>query len=141
MRNVDCQVGYGYLVGSGSEEYRGLVSHTNGGLECQSWVLDKPHPHDFNHVKWNYCRNPGNKNTPEEEGVWCYTEDPNKRWDLCPVRRCSECDTGKSAAERISLNHFIRVRLQTSGLPGGHWVQIQRRREQDNGWARMPGMA
>ncbi len=33
----------------------------------------------------NYCRNPDNK----PDGPWCYTMDPNKRWEHCAVPLCS----------------------------------------------------
>ena len=33
----------------------------------------------------NYCRNPDGERMP-----WCYTTDPEKRWEDCPVPRCDE---------------------------------------------------
>ena len=33
----------------------------------------------------NYCRNPDN----EPNGPWCYTIDPDKRWEYCDVKLCS----------------------------------------------------
>merc|ERR1712179_482006 len=36
----------------------------------------------------NYCRNPDN----EDEGPWCYTTDPNKRWEFCDVPLCGSVD-------------------------------------------------
>ena len=34
----------------------------------------------------NYCRNPSRN----LKGVWCYTTDPDKRWEHCPVPICEE---------------------------------------------------
>ena len=36
-------------------------------------------------VNENYCRNPDN----ESNGPWCYTTDPDKRWEFCDVKLCS----------------------------------------------------
>ena len=33
----------------------------------------------------NFCRNPDNG-----QDVWCYTTDPNTRWEYCDVNLCSE---------------------------------------------------
>ena len=52
-------------------------------------------PHDakqFKTLAEDWCRNPDES----PEGVWCYTLDKEKRWDYCPVRRCSYCDSGYS---------------------------------------------
>ena len=34
----------------------------------------------------NYCRNPDN----EPGGPWCYTTDPDKRWEYCDVPVCDD---------------------------------------------------
>ena len=34
----------------------------------------------------NYCRNPDNS----AGGPWCYTTDPNTRWEYCDVPKCSK---------------------------------------------------
>ena len=92
VRNVDCQVGKGYNTEK-SEEYKGYQSHTILFKECQRWSSDFPHV--FNELEEDWCRNPNIAGKPQpEEGVWCYTYDRDDRWDYCPVRRCSDCDTG-----------------------------------------------
>ena len=76
--------------------YIGRVNTTISGLECQHWSSNTPHvPGHF--VKddafpdWsveaaeNYCRNPD----PDwQSGVWCYTMDPNVRFEECDVPEC-----------------------------------------------------
>lgn len=37
----------------------------------------------------NYCRNPDN----DEKGPWCYTTDPNTRFDYCNIPECEGEDT------------------------------------------------
>jgi len=88
----------------GGHEYRGTVSVTKSGKQCQAWSSNTPHePHssitddqfpDGSIVAAsNYCRNPSDTYTA---GVWCYTVDPDTRWELCDVPMC-----GKSAADCI----------------------------------------
>ena len=87
-----------------SEIYRGYERHTVLGKQCQRWDSDYPWTNVFNdepkHMYDNeltedWCRNAyiEGKVKPEE-AVWCYTLDVEERWDYCPVRRCSDCDTG-----------------------------------------------
>lgn len=60
---------------------------TSRGVECQQWSADYPDEpkhlpkENTNH---NYCRNPDN----DPRGPWCYTTDPDKRFDYCNVDDC-----------------------------------------------------
>jgi len=81
VRNVDCQAGHG-------NDYRGEVSLTKGGLECQAWNVKTPHSHTYHVGAHNHCRNPTGGDDP---AVWCYTTSPGKRWDFCPVKQCTGC--------------------------------------------------
>ena len=84
IKNIDCQIGNGAA-------YTGEVHKTKSGIECQAWNVVTPHNHGFGRLgDHNQCRNPDG-----EPGAWCYTTDKNKRWDLCDVRQCVDCDKGK----------------------------------------------
>nr|XP_022312336.1 uncharacterized protein LOC111117491 isoform X1 [Crassostrea virginica]XP_022312337.1 uncharacterized protein LOC111117491 isoform X2 [Crassostrea virginica] len=68
-------------------DYTGTVSHTKSGLPCQRWDSQTPHPHNYNHLykDENYCRNTDNSQAP-----WCYTQDPETRWEACDVPHCEK---------------------------------------------------
>ncbi|CAH1271080.1 HGF [Branchiostoma lanceolatum] len=81
----DCQEGNG-------ASNRGKVPLTNTGKICQRWDSQTPHGHSKTPANYpssgleqNYCRNPDG-----EAGVWCYTTDPDTRWELCDVPVCGE---------------------------------------------------
>ena len=49
------------------------------------WSSQTPHIHDYSESEWNYCRNPD-----EEPKPWCYTTDPDKRWEFCDIPVCGK---------------------------------------------------
>ena len=67
--------------------YRGCQTKTRSGKTCQKWTDSTPHTHsrtpknfpDSGIGDHNYCRNPDD----DQGGIWCYTTDPNHRWDHC----------------------------------------------------------
>ena len=78
-----------YGVGVG---YRGNMNVTRSGRKCQSWKSQCPHRHwripkDVADSKndSNICRNPDSSGP---DGPWCFTTDPNVRWEYCNVSRC-----------------------------------------------------
>ena len=78
-----------YGVGVG---YRGNMNVTRSGRKCQSWKSQCPHrhwriPEDVAYSKndSNMSRNP---DSSAPDGPWCYTTDPNVRWEYCKVSRC-----------------------------------------------------
>jgi len=69
-------------------DYRGTKSVTLSGRTCQEWLKKTPHHHGYKakpyydpELQENYCRNPDD----ESGGPWCYTTDPNKRWEYCLI--------------------------------------------------------
>ena len=70
-------------------DYFGTSTRTQGGLTCMRWDSQSPHSHGNGYLKdqENYCRNPFGS---EPKGPWCYTIDPNKRWDYCSIPMCGK---------------------------------------------------
>lgn len=69
------------------KEYTGTVSNTKTGIPCQRWDSKTPHAHDLNNLfkDENYCKNPDGS-----AGPWCFTMDPDIRWELCDVPKCGK---------------------------------------------------
>lgn len=75
-------------------EYRGKRDRTRDGIPCQRWDTITPHRPDpkisFSgstlSAQENFCRNPNSKSNL---GPWCYTVDPNVRWEMCDIPFCS----------------------------------------------------
>lgn len=61
--------------------YTGTLNITYLGQKCQMWSSQTPHGHGGTGVQYgdvNYCRNPDGENSP-----WCYTVDPDRRYEQC----------------------------------------------------------
>ncbi|XP_006511702.2 hepatocyte growth factor-like protein isoform X1 [Mus musculus] len=82
----------GCYHGSG-EQYRGSVSKTRKGVQCQHWSSETPHKPQFTPtsapqagLEANFCRNPDG----DSHGPWCYTLDPDILFDYCALQRCDD---------------------------------------------------
>ena len=71
--------------------YHGSINTTYSGRVCQKWVAASPHAHPLTPLNRpnlegnNYCRNPDGRG----DRPWCYTTDPEVRWEYCDVPACS----------------------------------------------------
>ena len=74
-------------------DYVGTINVTESGKECMRWDAQSPHEHEGNvpgtdqhpasYLSGNYCRNPDSHSSS-----WCYTTDPDTRWENCNVPKC-----------------------------------------------------
>jgi len=90
-------------------EYRGKVKVTKTGKTCQRWDSETPHEHNHytasTHPSYgldeNFCRNPSHN----QGGPWCYTTDPDQRWENCQIYECPSVftDLGKCNVESLNV--------------------------------------
>uniref|UniRef100_A0A2K5Y0P2 Kringle domain-containing protein n=1 Tax=Mandrillus leucophaeus TaxID=9568 RepID=A0A2K5Y0P2_MANLE len=76
------------------QTYRGTYFITVTGRTCQAWSSMTPHSHSRTPENYpngglirNYCRNPDPVAAP-----YCYTMDPNVRWEYCNLTQCSDAE-------------------------------------------------
>ena len=76
-------------------DYAGTKSETKSGIPCQRWDMQYPHEHSQTDARRfpdatvsdasNFCRNPNQNPT----GPWCFTIDPDLKWEVCDIPLCS----------------------------------------------------
>uniref|UniRef100_A0A4W5NUZ4 Macrophage stimulating 1 n=1 Tax=Hucho hucho TaxID=62062 RepID=A0A4W5NUZ4_9TELE len=100
------------IVGKG-EDYRGKVFMTKSGHTCQQWWSKFPHDHRWtptatNGLELNYCRNPDG----DRIGPWCYTTDPEWRFETCNIPHCKDevCITCNGEDYRGQVDHTVSGR-------------------------------
>ena len=74
--------------------YNGTMSTTISEKTCQAWNVQAPHQFILPSIQYpeiagghNYCRNPGSR---APNGPWCFTTDPDTRWEYCDVQKCGK---------------------------------------------------
>ncbi|XP_078666203.1 uncharacterized protein LOC144908469 isoform X3 [Branchiostoma floridae x Branchiostoma belcheri] len=114
------------LTDSEGTSYRGTIQHTKSGLTCQRWDTSFPHKHEYlekypnSGLDENYCRNPDGQ--PDAERPWCYTTDPDVRWEYCDIQECIDgCDN-------------MSCDWHKGQMCGGHGVCQCGRCECEGGW-------
>uniref|UniRef100_A0A8B9HFU6 Hepatocyte growth factor n=1 Tax=Astyanax mexicanus TaxID=7994 RepID=A0A8B9HFU6_ASTMX len=126
------------IIGTGLN-YKGKISKTETGEECQKWDLNTPHEHHFlprrhkkKDLRDNLCRNPDNSTT----GPWCFTKNPNIRYQNCNIPQCSEveCMTCNGESYRGPMDHTESGReCQRWDLDEPHKHLFHPKRYPDNG--------
>uniref|UniRef100_A0A8C8GMD4 Plasmin n=1 Tax=Oncorhynchus tshawytscha TaxID=74940 RepID=A0A8C8GMD4_ONCTS len=100
-------------------DYRGTKSKTNSGKTCQRWASKYPHKpnmtpstHPKADLESNFCRNPDG----DSKGPWCYTTDPDTRWETCNVQNCSE-----ECMHCSGKNYRGKISTTENGYTCQHW--------------------
>jgi len=104
----------------GGHTYEGDLATTVSGRTCQTWSVNYPHQHGYNLdsmypdgsvvAAGNKCRNPA---SDYFDGVWCYTTDPNLRWELCHVPLCAR----KCIPRRVTFVEYMLAKNLITSQP------------------------
>ncbi|XP_069077795.1 prothrombin isoform X2 [Pleurodeles waltl] len=101
----------GHCAFGAGANYRGDLSVTRSGIECQYWASNFPHKtlvnpntHPNSSLVKNLCRNPDNSPT----GPWCYTRDSTLKREECAVPICGQNRTTVPVVERPAVENLPR---------------------------------
>ena len=94
-------------------EYNGNKAVTISNRPCQRWDSQYPHNHSFTDPEAfpdsslfeanNYCRNPdGNV-----QGPWCFTKDPEVRWEACGIDICQGVIVVTCQEQKTHSRYFL----------------------------------
>ena len=96
----------GSCVRGNGRGFSGLQTATRSGVSCQRWDSQEPQTHPMlpdifrTDLKTanseRSCRNPGGIG----DRPWCYTEDPNLRWEYCDIPKCGQHFT-------VAVEHYL----------------------------------
>ena len=111
------------LTSSRGGEYKGRVNVTRSGRKCQAWSEQTPHQHTGYKAlvnDSNYCRNLYPKSN--DYHPWCYTTDPNRRWEFCDIPACGNlmATGGDCPPLSLSLKIFLFGCILLSPLTPSH---------------------
>lgn len=111
-----------------ARDYRGGQTRTISNRLCQAWSKQSPHNHSVtpslfpnDGLEENLCRNPGGNATT----IWCYTMDPQKRWELCaPITiGRTTCPAGyEITSERA--RRALEIAAYVAWAAAGVWVLL-----------------
>ena len=90
------------------DDYNGNISVTKSGYTCQLWATETPHKPNYRPENpadaRNYCRGGLDGDLT---GAWCYTTNPEKRWENCA---CGQVDNSNDN-EKLVEHNFDEVIL------------------------------
>lgn len=112
-------------LGHHQADYRGTINVTASGRVCQDWNSQEPHGHKFSNedrpgsgLNGNYCRNPDGG--PDSPKAWCYTNDPEQRWEYCDIPFCeTKSDCGSASMQQ--RDYRGRINTTSDGLVCQRW--------------------
>lgn len=93
------------------ELYDGKVNITMSGKTCQAWDNVTPHFHPLTSLYrlylegHNYCRNPERRG----ERPWCYTTDPDTRWEYCSIPVCVKASTSDNNDDDVIDGDILTI--------------------------------
>ena len=117
--------------------YSGNVNVTSSGRTCQVWSKQEPQDHCYTWLgDHNHCRNPDGS----PGGVWCYTIDPEKRYEYCDVPKCdktisSEGNPKCQEGVPLGASYTGAVNITASGLACKAWTVGDNFCRNPDGWA------